>query len=278
MKKLVIMSAAIAVFGFVATANATDMPAKAPAHKAPVAAPYNWTGFYVGGNAGWGRVESDVSNTTSVGGFFFPANVAGINAAGSFSTSDDGFSGGGQIGYNWQIGIWVFGLEGDFNALNTTSNNTLIIPYTTAPVNGTRIDNQIKTDWFATIRGRLGIAALVEGRALFYVTGGAAFTQMKLSTSTFALVPVPNGINCAAFHCGASSDSSIKTGWTVGGGLEWALNRNWSVKGEYLFADFGSVTTNTVHNGIDPPAVPSVITTSADFTVQVARVGINYRF
>jgi outer membrane immunogenic protein len=236
----------------------------------------NWTGFYVGLNAGWARARSDVSNSTDAGGYFFPANVAGLNAAGSFGTSDDGFTGGGQIGYNWQTGIWVLGVEGDFSALITKSQNTLIIPFVTVPANGTRIDNQIETDWFATIRGRLGVVAY--GSALLYATGGVAFANMKLATTTFDLVPVPNGINCTTQHCGASGGSSTKTGWTAGGGMEWAINRNWSAKGEYLFADFGSVSIDTVHNGPNVPAVPSVIHTNVDLHLHVIRAGLNYRF
>ncbi len=118
------------------------------------------------------------------------------------------------------------------------------------------------------MRGRLGW--LYRPNLLFYATGGAAFTRLEVKLS----YSDGNGVT------GAGSASAIKTGWTIGGGAEWALNNHWSVKAEYLYLDFGSVTAHAtvgVPAGIKG-AESSTISTTGDLTAQIARVGINYKF
>jgi outer membrane immunogenic protein len=246
---------------------------------APANPTYNWTGFYAGLNAGWSRADVDGRNSvpcSATCAYFMPANADGINAGGRFGGSDDAFTGGLQIGYNWHAGNWVFGLEGDFNALHTKMHSTILLPYATAPFNGTRFDNSIETEWLATLRGRLGVASLFEGKALLYVTGGAAFTQIETLNTTAELNPFPTGIDCALRHCAVSSVDSTKAGWTLGGGAEWALNRNWSIKTEYLYADFGTVRTTSSYAGAN--GATEILSHDVDLSLHIARAGINYKF
>jgi len=187
---------ALAAVSTVSAANAADlarrrtMPAKAPMY----AAPYNWTGFYVGLNGGgaWGR--------SSFTGAFPTAN---------FDTS--GGLVGGTLGYNWQTGQLVFGLEGDIDWSDIRGSATCLA--TTC---------ETRNDWLGTARGRIGYAF---DRFLPYVTGGAAFGNIKSTiTST------------------GSTDNG-KAGWTLGGGVEAVIAGPWSLKAEYLYADLGNGST-----------------------------------
>lgn len=276
MKKFLLAGAALSAL-VAGPATAADLGT--PVYRrAPVLAPvYSWSGFYIGGNIGGAWMRDNGNNTVPFATFFLPPNAAAINASGGFSGSGSSFIGGGQAGYNWQAGAVVFGIEADIDWLRTRSNSTVIVPYVTAPANGTRFDNSVGANWLATIRGRLGVASLANGAALIYVTGGAAIAGLTMSNATTELVPIPFG-NCAAFHCGASSGDTTKTGYTVGGGLEWALSQNWSLKGEYLYADLGHVSATSSHFGVNAPAVAQPIYHDAHVTLQVARIGLNYKF
>ncbi len=194
MKKLLLAGVALIALG-VASASAADiqrrqaMPAKAPPYVAP---PYNWTGFYVGINGGgaWGR--SDFSDPF---------------AAGSFKTS--GGLVGGTLGYNWQVGQAVLGLEGDIDWSNVRGSAICGAALTSC---------ETKNDWLGTVRGRLGYAF---DRFMPYVTGGLAVGDIKTSIA------------------GVGSAHDTKTGWTVGGGIEAALAGPWTAKVEYLYVDLG---------------------------------------
>jgi outer membrane immunogenic protein len=256
-------------------AQAADMPLKAQR-----AAPqyFTWTGCYIGVNAGWGRAEHDLS-TFAAGA---PNNInatarTAINNAGLASINGDGFTGGGTVGCNWQTNNWVWGIEGDFNFANFDADrNTGNV---VEPVSGrtVRSIDSVGTDWFATLRGRFGIAF---DRVLIYGTGGAAFAKFDIS-KRFAWdfidgCPIVGGLQ--ECHVGGISDTRI--GWVAGGGIEWAFASGWSVKGEYLFADFGSVsyTTANVGPGFVGAGNTQLATHSVDTTVQIVRFGLNYRW
>jgi outer membrane immunogenic protein len=169
--------------------HAADLPRsyKAPAYVAPVYA--NWTGFYVGLNAGYGFGKSD---------WDFPA----------VSTSPNGFLGGVTLGYNFQTGLWLWGIEGDLDYSGLKGSSDCF---------GGSCET--KTSWLGTARGRIGYAGW--NNWLPYITGGAAFGDVKAS-SVF----------------GDASKTMI--GWTAGAGIEYAMWSNWSVKAEYLYVDLGS--------------------------------------
>lgn len=201
--------AAILLLGATGAATAADMPRKAPAYYAP--AFYDWTGFYIGANAGYGWVED---------------------------SGPKGFIGGGQLGYNWQTGRLVFGVEGDIQYTGMKQDET---------VGG--ITASAKVQSFATARARLGYAF---DRLMVYGTGGFAYTKTELSLT--------NGI-------ATISDSKWSSGWTAGGGVEWAAWDRWSVKGEYLYVRSGDIDLTLA-------GVP----VSGNYNFHVARLGLNYRF
>jgi outer membrane immunogenic protein len=245
--------ALLASIAFIGSAAAADMPVKAPVYKAPIIAPlYNWTGFYVGLNAGgsWGHQNNDL--VTVLGGLTLFSNTDHLN----------GFIGGGQLGYNWQNDHWVFGLEADFQGSGQKADGTFVLPpfgqLFVAP--GLTASYSDKLEWFGTVRGRIGYA---QDRWLAYVTGGWAFGHGTLSGT---------GTTTPAGTVLAFSASKDYSGWTVGGGLEWAFKDRWSVKAEYLYIDFGDGPTVTA-NGAGTLAI-----VSGKMTDNIARLGVNYRF
>lgn len=256
--------AAVAVFGLASVASAADLPRKAPAYTPPVAPVYNWTGFYAGLNAGgvWGN--SDVTYTFSTFGFSGGPGAALLasNTTGNENTS--GFTGGGQIGYNYQTGAIVWGIEADieYTGLKKTRNVAVDLAPIGAPGVTDTFSQSMESNWLATVRGRLGYAT---GPWLFYATGGLAIAEVKYSD--FAFFPATNSIN-------AASSSETKTGWTVGGGAEWMFAPRWSAKAEYLYVDLGSRTYSSINSLINT----ATITYDRKLTENIARLGVNYKF
>lgn len=186
-----------------ATANAADI-AKPVYKAAPVIAAYNWSGFYIGGNVGYGW--GDLNAT----GF-------GLDA----SSGTDGWFGGGQIGWNWQApgSQWVWGVEVDsqFAAID----NNLIA----ATNGGNGVSVWTSLDYFGTARMRLGYA---WDRVMFYGTGGLAWGTNEIGGSV--------RIGGTTF---SAETSNTHIGWTAGAGFEWAVADNWTAKVEYLYVDLG---------------------------------------
>jgi outer membrane immunogenic protein len=270
MKKLAL---AVSIVAFSASgASAADMAVKALPMVAPVTV-YSWTGFYVGGNAGYAWADPFIaSNFSCPAGALCsvsnPTNLANITAGSTGPLSAKGFTGGVQAGYNWQSGSMVLGVETDINAFNVKGSHFAAVPsVTTASIFNP--STSISTDWLFTLRGRAGFA--VAPTVLLYATGGLAVAQAALSN---AYTTTNNPANVGA---GASSTSKTMVGWTVGGGFEWALSRNWSVKGEYLYADFGSISAATAITEVGSPN-PNILATSTNLRTNIARAGINYKF
>lgn len=298
MKKLLLGSVALAALAIGTSAQAADLPA--PVYKAPVVAPvvFSWTGFYIGANVGysWGRADTDFAESTSATAVTQIFRTAGPNlistttttlptttAAASVNNDLNGWLGGGQIGYNWQSGNFVFGLEADIQGTGQRGDN-LICVTPACPVGGIFATSSYKLPWFATVRGRVGIA--VQPTWLLYVTGGLAVAEID-SAFGGGLVGGPLAV--------ASGGNTTRTGWTVGGGVEAAINNNWSAKVEALYMDygdfdtgFGGFTNTTVVNQLNTPqqgfntVTTTTATTTGNFhthlTDVVLRVGLNYRF
>jgi outer membrane immunogenic protein len=262
--KRIVAAVAFAVIGASSIASAADMAVKARSPVAVVDPAYNWSGFYVGLNAGGAWTRSEVTYNQT--GAFLSSSLANqtfANALGSPSTNRDGFTGGAQAGYNWQSGIAVFGVETDINYLHTSANvfRSGTLPFgTSANVNSST--SSVSTDWLYTLRGRAG---LTSGRALFYVTGGLAVGNERFSQVFFHAVS-------NAFEAGSSSDTRV--GWTVGAGGEYAFTNNWSVKAEYLYVDLGRTSFNSASNLF--PTFTAF--NSARLTENIGRAGINYHF
>jgi outer membrane immunogenic protein len=229
--------AAVTVIGFASIASAADMPVKVTPMKAPVPVAYDWTGFYLGieGGGGWGTSHH---GTATVPDFSDNFKVSGGIV-------------GGTAGYNWQTGAFVIGVEGDvsYSALtgSTAGFAPIFCPDGTAASNCTT-----KLRGLETLRARFGYA---WDRFLPFVTGGLAVGQIYGASD-------PGNVNFG---------STNKATWTVGGGVEAAINRNWSVKAEYLYADFGTLSGLFIRN---PGAFPFDVS----LKTHIVRMGLNYRF
>jgi len=239
------------------------------------ASPYNWTGFYLGVNAGANWARSDATTSASntgapgfAGPYFFGTDVSIIDGIGSGSMTGSGFTGGAQAGYNWQFNSMVVGLEADFGAFHVNASRTA----TGAVLGGSgatpTITSSVDADWLFTARGRLGWAF---GNLLPYVTGGVAVTHLS-ATNSYS--EVGGGLGVAT---GTWSESKTKAGWVVGGGLEWAFTQQWSVRAEYLHVRFGSIDASGVVS-ISGVLYGSAISTSTDLSANIARAGVSYKF
>ena len=211
MKSVLLAGVALALGASLVSANAADiqqrsMPTKAPAYVTLV---YNWTGPYIGISGGYGFGSSDFTGGGSVdpkGGLF-----------------------GATLGYNWQMGALVTGIEGDISWSGLRDSGTCAL-------GACRVEN----NWLGTVRGRLGYNA---GRWMPYVTGGLAVGDIDASIA------------------GAGSSHETKAGWTVGAGIEAAIAGPWTAKVEYLYVDLGNggsiggqrpdLTTNIVRAGLN---------------------------
>jgi outer membrane immunogenic protein len=201
-------------------AGAADIPRKALPYSSPIYAPI-WTGFYAGLNAGYGWASFDDGFST---------------------TKMNGFIGGGQLGYNWQIGSFVLGVEGDMQYSAQKRSET-------ATVLGIAVTSEAKIPWFGTARGRVGYAF---DSFMIYATGGAAWMNLKASASALGLTV---------------STETTKQAWTIGGGVEWMFMPRWSVKAEYLYIDAGTTSLSVAG-----------LTASGKLKDSIARIGVNYHF
>jgi outer membrane immunogenic protein len=223
-------------------ASAADL-APAPLYtKAPAFVPapvYNWTGFYIGGSVGygWGSGAIDPRAIGTQNGEFpdgpgqVAAQIAGLTPS---NTNLGGVLGGVQAGYNWQFNRLVLGVETDFSGADikgsASSNvNFPVVGFPPAAV-ATALTTSERLNSFGTLRGRAGFT--VFDQVLLYVTGGFAFGQ---ANSSIAVAQTENTTD--TFTPSAANASRTLTGWTVGGGGEWAFGGNWSVKAEYLYFD-----------------------------------------
>ena len=265
-KQLLLLGVAFGALAVATSAMAADLPVKAPVYKAPVVAPYNWTGWYAGANIGysWGRARGDFDEPTlAVFGFT------------SFSDSlrPDGLIGGVQLGYNWQNdNKWVFGLEADFQGSAEKDSKdrdplSFTIDFNEVPVTTTVNQSlEAKIKWFGTLRARAGV--LLTPTVLLYGTGGLAYGKIEGSSRVTVSSPL---LGTASSSFG---ESKTKFGWTLGAGVEGAIpnTRDWTWKLEYLYVDLGSLSGA----GTDPIIGP--YSWSAKFTDNIVRVGVNYRF
>ena len=240
------------------SALAADMPMKAP--EAPT---YQWGGCYLGVNVGGGASGTNFGSVVDPGTYLAAGDAATVAGSGSGGANADGILAGAQAGCNFQSGTLVYGLEGDFDYFHTDpqfNNNT----NTLANGNAFAIAQSLTTNFLATVRPRIGIAA---DRNLAYITGGAAFTSVSYTTS-YVDANTPPGT-------GTASASRALVGWTAGAGWEYAWTDHWTVRAEYLLASFpttnalgtiaGAGGTNTLHG-------------STDLVIQLVRAGVNFKF
>ena len=236
---------------------------------APPPAVHDWSGFYIGLNAGIAWGQFDPRTSTAVGGSITnPGAVALLNGAGSQTAGPFGFSGGAQAGYNWQSGSWLAGIESDVSYLHLTFASRTYVPFAPFNTNTGVINAYSDANWVATLRPRLGFAA---GDWLFYATGGLTATEFEDDFALTTVVAAPG-----SFYRFAQSGSlkGLHAGYAAGGGIEYALGNNWSAQAEYQHLGFGRFTAKTVSTSDSTQAV----TQSADLNADIVRLGLNYRF
>jgi outer membrane immunogenic protein len=262
-----IAAAAVTAVAVTSAASAADLAAR-PYTKAPVMVEpiYNWTGFYIGGNVGysWGR-SRDTSTLTNGAGTVLFSSIDRANM--------NGVIGGGQIGYNWQVQNWVWGLEADIQGSDQKGSRAFLCPtgvcsppfgvIAVFPGAAVPVTLDQKLEWFGTVRGRVGF--LATPKVLFYATGGLAYGEVRTAET----------IGAAAF---GFSRSDTRVGYTVGAGVEGAIGGNWTAKLEYLWVDLGTTSGSFVTTL--PALGGGVISAnhSSHITDNIVRVGVNYRF
>jgi outer membrane immunogenic protein len=264
MKKIIL---ATVLAGLSSTAALTaDLGARAPYAKAPamMEAVGGWSGFYIGGNVGygWGTGGTDVSGV--------PSNAALDISSMTLGDKSRGVIGGAQIGYNWQMGSIVTGLEADIQGSGIKGAASAPFGFASgAPATNT-FSTDSKLSWFGTVRGRLGV--VVAPALMFYGTAGLAYGQTEHSANLNERFGTSNN-----FNFGANANST-KVGWAAGAGAEWAFARNWSLKAEYLHIDLGSVSADGVlvdNVGPDPRFAARYRWNNRE---EIVRAGLNYHF
>lgn len=237
----------------------------------------DFKGFYVGGYAGGVKGNSNAFTSTvfSPTGYFAQSSVPAIAAAGNQPLSPRGFNGGGQVGYNFQNGHWVFGVEAEFGSMHIKDDFSSTATYPCCAPSNFTVTQTVKTNYLFTGRPRLGFAS---GPFMVYGTGGVAMTHLDYAEVFIDTFPTPPSLPA---HESASTSGTL-TGWTGGGGVEFKVGggSHWSVKAEYLFADFGTgvKTTSTNLTAFSTPFPTNVFTHQADLTTHLFRSGLNYRF
>jgi outer membrane immunogenic protein len=235
----------------------------------PPAEQVSWTGWYVGGNAGysWGKVDGDFNAPgfpDILGGGF------GTLLPSSFPTSvkPNGFIGGGQIGYNWQVDKWVFSLEADFQGsaerAGISFDNFYSCEASTAGTCHLAQTRDAKILWFGTVRGRIGW--LFTPTLLFYGTGGLAYGRV----SAGGTISDPDNTGASFLF----AESKVTIGYAAGAGIEGAIlnSRDWTWRIEYLYLNLGSLSGSGTE-----PITGSAYNWDAKFTDNIVRVGLSYR-
>jgi outer membrane immunogenic protein len=243
MKKFLLVAAAATMLAAPAFGADLRMPVKAPP---PVMAPiFTWTGFYIGGNLGAAWAQRTVTDAFG----------------NSFTRSSDGrFIGGGQLGYNWQTGNFVLGVEGDIDGIASDNNRSAAVIIGGA---GPFVVTSNNADWVATLAARFGWAI---DHVLLYGKAGGGWIG---NSNGFTVTNVTTGTTFS------SGGGNSRGGWLLGGGIEYAISNNWSLKGEYNYIGLGNRTV----------AVPvivggGVVDTfgSSNRNVQMVKFGFNYSF
>jgi len=255
-------------------------PLKLPLEHPPAV----WNGFYIGGNVGSAWPQADVNTVTRnalVSGL--PSNVPGESTrlgTGSVPLQANGFIGGGQVGYDDQFaGAWVIGLAADIQGLadaDTSALRARAVGLGSGTPGIGVITSSEGLDWLGTVRGRLGF--LVAPTFLAYATGGLAYGEVNSSTKIAEAFGSPSALIAQGTSFGSSSDTRV--GWTVGGGIAWKFASHWTADGQYLYYDLGNTSYNLsplkIANGAT--VVEDLSQSTANFTGQIARLGINYHF
>jgi outer membrane immunogenic protein len=259
--RLALLAAAAIGLGATQFAAAADLPPRVAPRYVEAPPVFSWTGFYLGvhGGAGWGNIESSADIGAALAGvgvpgvgFVLPTSSHGIN----------GFLAGGQVGYNWQAGPFVYGIEGNISWADIEGNTPCLLLF----------NCNTKINWMADVSGRLGIVPTQN--LLVYVKGGVAWADSDYSFGNTISV---NGVNVLTVN-GSVSDTRI--GGLLGMGAEYAFWNNWSAKIEYNYMDFGTETYNFAVTGQGPNCCPVTFDVPVEIKQQIhtMKLGVNYKF
>ncbi len=233
-------------------ANAADLAVKAPVYYKAAPPIFSWTGCYVGADVGgaWSRQSASISSVNENQG----AVSSGINGSSAI--------GGPYAGCNYQFAAsWVVGIEGDYSwaSLGGTATGPNLFANGT-PVGVGGITWTDKTDWVASLRGRLGYAYVPN--VLVYGTGGAAWTRTSYT-----------GLDVGSGGSVATALDNTRTGWVAGAGVDWApWSNNWILRVEYLHYQFGGASSTTAFG-------PGTVTFGwGDLKIDTVRAGLSYKF
>ena len=238
--------ATVSVLALSNTGHASDLPAKVSPY-APVAMPA-WTGLYLGIQGGVARFDSSVKDT---GCILTCGTIDGNKTGGAF---------GGVLGYNWQSGNFVYGLESDWMWIGAKTSSNLNTAFIF------NANKSFEVDWVATVRGRAGLAL---DTTLIYLTGGVAFGHVKNDYSLF------NDRAGTLFTRFTQNRTNI--GWTAGVGLDHMFGPQWTARAEFRYIDLGTRTVGCTEGSF---------TVCTDFgyrgefsnTLMMGLVGLNYKF
>jgi outer membrane immunogenic protein len=323
MKKLLVSVATLALTA--GSAFAADLPSRKDAPILPPPPPPMWTGFYAGLNAGYGFGTNDNTQSVGVGqnayvGDAFTINTLspaltpiivptglGLAMSSNAPTNQNGFIGGGQVGYNYQWGPnFVVGLEVDMQGTGirgtshgagagaggayTTGFSVFENTGSFGSVGSTSVNAGV--DWMGTVRGRLGY--LFTPTMLVYATGGLTYGGVHADVRNYAVETQSiSSFSDGAFaanqtYIGGGNKSQTLVGWNVGGGLEWMFMPNWSIKAEGIYWNMGSMNVPTA--AVAAPASTLTLTpgiwgttpaatfggTRVNYQGVIARAGVNY--
>jgi outer membrane immunogenic protein len=273
------------------TAAAADLPPSPPVYKAaPAAAPFDWSGFYVGANAGYGwgdprdTMAGDVDGGAGSGvinSLFDPSLDSLSDLTYPLSIKTSGAVGGAQFGFNWQFGSqWLTGVETDFQFSGIRGSSHVAEPGSIGSTYALSASQNL--DWFGTLRARLGY--LLTDRVLLYGTGGLAYGETKASAAvaeTGIGIDFPPGFPTTllcppATVCLAGSQSHVSAGWTAGGGIEFAAWNHVSFKVEYLHVDLGA--QNQILTTQAPATGTAFAVMHLENAFDIVRGGVNFHF
>ena len=241
-----LLMASVGAVALAGTALAAEPPPAPPPVYVPPVPIFTWTGIYIGAQIGYAWGTSNTNIGDNFGDFT------------SFSTNNSGVIGGAHVGYNVQLSQFVVGLEGDVDGSSlsrTVSGTPFIDGRVLVPVT---ISSNLNVQ--GSIRGRVGYA---WDRVLLYATGGVAFAGINGSISTLF---------------GYDSISTTRVGWTVGGGLEYAVTNNWSIRAEYRYAQFGHSTVFATNSFVIPGLTAVGAFGNRTLNENRVQVGVSYKF
>jgi outer membrane immunogenic protein len=268
-------------FSFATSASADGFPTRTYSQ----APPFSWAGSYFGvnGGIGWNDQSTHVSGSGDAGKALVDIIFDKLNSPNSFQSQKQdaiGIIGGVQVGYNWQFGRWVLGIEADLQSANVKGDASTegVFPGTTVTF---RYTGDQDLQWFGTLRGRLGWA---NERILLFGTAGLAYgrteASAKIADSNSAGATAFGGtppITCAAnVVCLAGASSETTIGWAAGFGFELALSRTVTFKTEYLRVDLGDQSVKLTTQS--PSSGGGFVTAKFDNAFDIFRAGLNVRF